>query len=305
MDQSQVNPYLAAFADGELDLAQNLWVLQRVKDEPGAAASVRHQQQLRDAVARAMVTQNGGQVAVPQPLLRKSGESGSASAILAPVDLRARIEAMLDDKVTRRPVPAVAGRIRRVGQVAAVAAVLALGGGVIWTVAHRTSDTMEMIADRSIIPAAQVTRLARRHVDCSHMIQRLRQFADAPDQLEEMPSFFSAYLGGHVYGSLDLSGVGYRFERVGSCRIPGERGAHLIYRAAPESGRDDAISLWMAPDNGSVSIKPDTLYRVRGADQPHPIVVWRHDGIVYYLVGDYDPAIRDAYALLAAAGGHR
>ena len=54
MDSKECKKYLAAFADGELDVDQNLRLLERMKMDPNATARVTHQQQLRDSVCRCM-----------------------------------------------------------------------------------------------------------------------------------------------------------------------------------------------------------------------------------------------------------
>ena len=47
--KKECKKYLAAFADGELDVDQNLRLLEHMKMDPNATARVAHQQQLREA----------------------------------------------------------------------------------------------------------------------------------------------------------------------------------------------------------------------------------------------------------------
>ena len=51
---NECKKYLAAFADGELDVDQNLRLLERMKMDPNATARVTHQQQLRENVCRSL-----------------------------------------------------------------------------------------------------------------------------------------------------------------------------------------------------------------------------------------------------------
>ena len=52
MDSKEILRYVEAFADGELDVEQNLRVLEHMAMNPTATRRVLHQQQLRQAVER-------------------------------------------------------------------------------------------------------------------------------------------------------------------------------------------------------------------------------------------------------------
>ena len=54
MDDKEVRKYLAAFADGELEVEQNLRVLEQMAMNPQATRRVMHQQQLRRAIKRSI-----------------------------------------------------------------------------------------------------------------------------------------------------------------------------------------------------------------------------------------------------------
>jgi len=56
MDDKTIRKYLAAFADGELEVEQNLRVLEHAAMNPQATRRVMHQQQLRRAVGAPMAS---------------------------------------------------------------------------------------------------------------------------------------------------------------------------------------------------------------------------------------------------------
>jgi len=52
MKESEIRKYLPAFADGELDVEQNLKVLEHMAMDPKATRRVMHQQQLKQACCK-------------------------------------------------------------------------------------------------------------------------------------------------------------------------------------------------------------------------------------------------------------
>lgn len=293
MDKHELRKYLAAFADGELDVEQNLRVLDSIKMDPDAAARVAHQHELRVAVDRTL--------------------RGMTPA--TPAALRERLERVLAEPTgpAEQQSADVAGRIgarppyRRLWQAASIAAVLAVGAFVVTSARQHLGlppagpSFVQSVEAETIIPTAQVNTFARKHLNCAQVIERLRTFEDSPHEISEVPGFISLKLGRTGYDMLDLSGIGYEFLKIGPCRIPGTQSTHLIYKSTPQTGRNDALSLWIAPDDGSLKIAEDTMYKIRGADCAHPLVVWRHAGMAYYLIGDSYPSVHQAYQTLASA----
>jgi len=118
-----------------------------------------------------------------------------------------------------------------------------------------------------------------------------------PDSREQLPEALARRFHGQVAGGLDLSSIGYHFDRVGRCTVPGTGSVHLIYRAMAETGRQDAISLWIRPADEEFAVEPGTLH-VRGAERAHPVLIWRQGEMVYFLTGDgLGPAKQAATAL--------
>jgi len=60
---------------------------------------------------------------------------------------------------------------------------------------------------------------------------------------------------------------------------------HLIYHASKASGRRDSLSLWMKRYAGSPEIEAGKVYAAN-LEGNHPLLVWRDQATIYYLVGD-------------------
>ncbi len=285
LTQQEARKYLAAFADGELDVQQNLKLLDALKLDPQASARVMHQQQLRQVVGRS---------------LRDHTPAPSAA-------LRQRVEQLLGQPTDAAPAEASPPASYRFPQrsfrrAAAPAAVLALAGVTLYTARLQLRQTGKSGFEQAVaqlVSDQQVELFASRHVTCSQVIDELHRFANAPSRLEAIPAFVARQLGSSVYDSLDLAGVGYAFEALGQCEIAGPNSVHLIYRAKPETGRTDALSLWIAADDGRLKLPEGVMYRVRGPEAAHPLLVWRQGGSAYFLVGDFYPGVDRAYVALA------
>ncbi len=286
---------LAAFADGELDVEQNLAVLEHLAMHPEDTRRVMHQQQLRRAVATVMTEQTPA----------------------TPADLRQRIESQLPPQLSShapRTTPANAtqsnintnanrpGIIATIGRwfPLAIAAMLFLSALVMWNANPTSHDNAD-----GIVPVKQIERFASRHVTCSRALTELHNVENFPDRLEAMPDKLAELFPISSTPNLDLSALGYEFEKAGNCLIPGKDAVHMVYRAAPETGRHDSMSLWIKPYRGpdssdhDAAIEPNRIYRVADAQQAHPMFVWRTDSMIYYLVGDSGDQVQRAAQSIA------
>lgn len=144
-----------------------------------------------------------------------------------------------------------------------------------------------------LLSPREVERFDRRHNGCATMTQKLRE-ADWPGNIELLPGALTSHLGAQPYPVLDLSAAGYQFAGAGPCGIPGEPAVHLLYR-----GEHDTISLWLRPDDGRYDIPEDHFYQTTGENSKHSLLVWRHSGIIYYLVGDNPSHARKACSVLS------
>ncbi|HEX7010078.1 MAG TPA: hypothetical protein VF184_08850 [Phycisphaeraceae bacterium] len=288
IENNQIRRYLAAFADGELDVEQSLRVLQRMAMDPQMTKRVMHQQQLRQRVAQAM----------------------AEPAIKAPPELRRRVvelaqEELVQVELTQQtPQPgrrvggpavvgkgtgarSMAGEIRR-WLPAAVAALLLMANLAVfyW---DRSSGSRSAAQPVPILNANELEQFSRRHVLCSRGIAQPDPAAQLPQQVTALPAALQRYFGRAVdLPPLDLSSLGYQLAKAGTCAIPGPGSVHLIYQASAASGRSDALSLWILPDDGRTTppMQAGALYTLAGPSKAHPMLGWKHDGMAYFLMGD-------------------
>ncbi len=286
MDGYEAEKRLTAFADGELGPAEQVPVLEYLAAHPQAMGRVIHQQRLRQAVDRAMHDRAGR---VPLPLRRKVEQM--------------MMTAVPEVEATGGSTPPVTAADRGHSPIAylgrwapaAVAAVL-----LIFTLAAVTTTWGPGTSgDAALIPAGQLAMFTKRHVDCALQLAPLSDAVKFPERLSEIPAAIAQHTGAQSYPVLGLSAMGYEFEAIGPCSVPGMPSVHMIYRARPETGRRDAMSLWMIKDRGQIDIPPDIPYTVTSIGAPHPVIIWRHSGMLYYLVGDSTPRLQEAIATLA------
>lgn len=277
IDENQARKFLAAFADGELSVEQNLRVLEHMAMNPQATRRVMHQQQLRDYISRTLCHQ----------------------APSAPESLRRRVEMMKVDTADRRPVLARIGRWFP----AALAAGLLIAALVLTQRTPQIPTLPPADTDASVVVASeQASRFARRHTRCSRMLADMNNAQRYPRELAELPEALHQIVGSAHLPSLDLTAAGFRYKMAGDCRIPGQLSSHLVYESI--TGSRDALSLWVTPyrPDRHAAIEPDTLYESADPGRVHPILFWRRDDVVFFLVGDDLGRTTEAAALLRHSG---
>ncbi|MEX0774879.1 MAG: hypothetical protein WD042_04090 [Phycisphaeraceae bacterium] len=286
MNDKEARKYLAAFADGELDVEQSLAVLEYMAMQPQATRRVMHQQQLRESVRRCCAAHTPAM----QPSLRQAVEQKLARAAAA----------------QRRQV--VLGRVRRWVPLtlAAMLAIVALAA--LWnSYQHLGPGTpipggaAGLVSNTELLPASQLERFAAKHEDCARAIDVLHNRARYPRQIAQVPDAIRDFLGQQTYATLDLSSLGYQFAGMGECGTPGARALHLVYQPRPGSDLRDNVSLWIAPDDGRfANVTPNTPYVATSCGSAHPLILWRHNGLIYYLVGDRADHAQQAVGILAS-----
>ena len=268
LNESNIQAHLTAFADGELDAAQILEVLHHLSAHPEALEMLRIQQQLRLSAFRSIRK-------VTPPV---------------PDDLKRRIDAIVaNDASDRDESKRIIAQKAGFGWVwRGIAAAVLLGIGIYtgnllpW---HKAPTSVSNPELASGIPSTLIAAVTRVHVDCSRF---------AP-QLHSGPFPTTAPLGAlatdvekefHTQVPYpDLSSIGYSFVGAGPCRKPLENTVHLLYRSVKPTLRD-TLSVFVQPYKGQVTIQPDRMILVGGADSAHPSFVWRTQNAVYFLVTD-------------------
>ncbi len=291
IDETNAGKYLTAFADGELDIEQSMAVFQYMCANPESALRVFGQQQLRRTLAR--VARN--QTPPPSDALRKSIDQLAASTSLPDSDplLPADRASLMHG---RRKLIAAAAGFLIVG--------LALGyfltplrDGRVATGPNppTTPTTATSLNPAPPVPVTLVEAITRIHVDCSRALDRLHSAKEYPGPLADLSASVKRDLGrSRPYP--DLSSMGYRFVGTGPCDKPIEGTAHLLYRADATRAQE-TVSLFVQPNKGQFSIEPGKIYAAATPDSVHPMLVWRTQEAVYFLVGDAAETVQAASKL--------
>jgi anti-sigma factor RsiW len=264
MNSEEARKFLPAFADGELDVEQNLRVLEQMAMDPVNTRRVLHQQQLRQACARVLAAPDCCCPEVVRDTVKRlAAERGEAGG--------ARVE-------SRANPPSVLARLGRwVGPLAA-AAVLALA--LLFGLTDRLGDGY---SGDGLVTARLAEQLGNRHDACALDPSILKGAQRFPAEVDHLDAALTDYLGTDLGdATLDLSAAGYAFVRAGLCTIPGRDAVHLLYRHA--DGRD--VSLWLKPYDGQPTLDPGVPYRPPSAHTDRPTVVWRQGQTVFFLVAD-------------------
>jgi anti-sigma factor RsiW len=247
---------LMAYADGELEGAAAERVRRHVEGDPAAQSKIGLHQKLCEAGRRCL------------------------SDLPVPDDLQERVDVQAT-KVARP-------RRMHIGYLSAVAAILLISVGtmVIWSFANRGD---EVVRGSDLVPISYVTSTAQRHINCARHADHFH--TGFPRKVEEMPASLRQFLG-HEALCPDLSKLGYQFAGCGPCTIPGGKTAHLLYR--PISGQGGCVSLFVQPDEGQLKLDKGKVYFARDNADATPMVIWRGEGVVYYLVGEGNAQLSSA-----------
>jgi anti-sigma factor RsiW len=246
---------LMAYADGELAPAAQERVRQYLAESPAAEAKVNLHNKLQQASRHAM-----GEVAVP-----------------------AHLRAALEELAT--PVRTTRWRIGPLRAVAALLVVALVGGVMVWMNQHSRTP---VVAGSSVVPVAWVSTASHVHIDCaSHAAHFAAGF---PRSLTELPESLRSYLG-HSARCPDLAKLGYTFQGCGPCTIPGGKTAHLLYKSVEGH---KPLSLFVQNDAGQLALDGKKVYLSRDPADGTEMIIWRGDGVVYYLVGENDTQLTSA-----------
>jgi len=290
MDDNEVRRYVEAFADGELDVEHSLRLLERMAMDPQTTKRVLHQQQLRQRTAKVM----GEPGEAPASLRQQIEQMAQATPAPGQTPPRASNSAARQRRGTTRP-----GVIARLGRWMPAAAAALLLLVTVSIIGLNQQSTPAAPGADALLTSNLVDRFERRHVRCSQGVQSLYKPWLFPAQVNELPGALDGYFDRKVQlPAFDLSALGYEYKQAGQCRIPGRGAVHVLYRAKAETGRSDTLSLWMRPDDGRLELEAGRMYEAAGEDAPHPVLIWKQDGMVFHLVGDALDRVQHAAAHL-------
>jgi anti-sigma factor RsiW len=224
--------------------------------------------------------------------LREAGRRAVAAQGLAvPPGLRGRVEALAAAQSPERPESRMSDATSprwRIGFRMAIAAVLVLGvGSVVWMQVNRGAD---VVRGSAAVPVAWVNTTSKVHIDCSKHAAHFNPMF--PRTLHELPDSLRTYLG-HDATCPDLSKLGYQFIGCGPCTVPGGKTAHLLYKHAAGGG-GGPVSLFVQLDKGQLPLDDGKVYLSKDAGDGTEMIIWRGQGVVYYLVGENDEQLTSA-----------
>jgi len=279
MNQRDESNLIRAYADGELPPDEQAAFTQRMAEDPELMLRVLDEQRLRAAVASV----------------------AKRHAPATPQDLRDRLAAM--DIPEQSAQPAQPSQPLQTAQPAAVArmspwsrwvplaaaAVVLLAAMVTFQAARNADQPGPASAIAQVgLGDRKAEKFAMRHLQCSRDPSELQGDPSLPSSADALDQAIATRLDAPVSG-LDLSGIGYRFVKVGHCTIPSRESLHLIYEAInPSDDRPHRISLWVAPHTGERSngLAPGKVHRLELPGSDLPLVLWSDGRMNYYLVAD-------------------
>ncbi|MEM7626014.1 MAG: hypothetical protein AAF333_10340 [Planctomycetota bacterium] len=304
MKSQEARKFLPAFADGELDVEQNLRVLEQMAMDPVNTKRVLHQQQLRQACGRVM-----GDPAVKCPValrqqieemaeaaLREEGEAGNGESRSNGGDSSGSGDLTPKPGYDDRHDSPVLATIGRWVAPLAVAALLAIVG-VVGLNVFRSATSGGYTAD-GLISASLAERFGDRHASCT--LGEIAPYkADLfPTDIDQLDESLAQHVGQELDGAaLDLSSLGYDYQVAGVCPIPGDNAVHVIY----ENEGGNTLSLWIKAYNGKPTLDPGVPYIPPQDHSGRPMMVWREADMVFYLVGDAMDDVKKAQPAIRLA----
>jgi hypothetical protein len=186
-------------------------------------------------------------------------------------------------------------------RLAAAIVLLAIGAWIGHFVGRSGTSVSRTAVDTTsapVIPASVISQAQEIHSYCSRLAEGLHN-AGYPQDVAPLAADVERDLHSeHPYP--DFGPIGYRYRGAGPCGKPMPRTAHLLYRSV-RPGSYKAISVFVQPWNDQYPLAEGRLYTVSVATSPFPMLAWRTESIVYFLVADDAETERKAIALIQGA----
>lgn len=264
---------LQSFADGELPEPRRSEVARLLDLDAEAARQVEDLRRLRAAAGTLLKSAPGPSEDLRRRIGALAAGTNDAPTIAAPIRARPR------------PRPT---RIILAG--GALAALLAFGA---WLAMRTPTPPDPRRPDPSLIPASLVQSVTQKHLGCSAMADHFLA-PEFPKIERDLAPAMSKFLGRDA-APPNLESLGFVFSGAGPCRLPGGTTLHLLYRS-PDG--KVAVSLFLQPDDGQLLLPQGRATVAAGPDRDHPILIWRADGLLHYLIADsFGDASRAATAM--------
>lgn len=291
LDSNNLRRDLSAFADGELDSAETDRLLPRLAADPAAVLALRRLQQLSVAARRTIREHTPA----PSAALREK--------LQQLIDNPIPIDAPIPPESPARPDPLRTTRLLWAILPRAAAAVILVACGM-WIGRHlallavtpTTPDPITTTAD--VIPAAVVAQAEEVHGFCSRLAQGLHSAGYPADVAPLASSVEQDLHSDHPYPN--LLPIGYRYRGAGPCGEPLGGMVHLLYRSV-RPGSVKAVSVFVQTWHNQYPVEPGRFYTVSVASSPFPMLAWRTDRVLYFLLADDAQTEKAAAALIGGA----
>jgi anti-sigma factor RsiW len=283
LDPHSLRTELSAFVDGELDRAASERLLLHLVANPEAMETLRHLQRLTADAGRVV------RVRTPPPSesLRESVRQ------LTGAEPQAKSSAPRPQRSSRMD-----GWWVVLPQAAAALLLLVIGIGIGHHSSTRDRTVLRPGLDTTgadVIPAAFIAQAEEIHGFCSRLAEGLHT-AGYPEELAPLASSVEHDLhSDRPYP--DLGAIGYRYRGAGPCGVPLGDTVHLLYRST-RPGSVEAVSVFVQPWHGQFPLDEGRLYTVSVATSPFPMLAWRTDRVVYYLLADNATTLTKAATLI-------
>lgn len=285
IDPHSLRRDLSAFADGELGPAETDRLLRHMVADPAALEELHRIRQLNTTAHRAVRAHTPPPSEDLQKRLRQMLETE------APVGhpMSVRLPSALRVWWTALP------------RVAAAVILLAIG---IW-VGHALVRPNAPVSQRSpnensgeVIPVSVIAQAEEIHGFCSRLAEGLHSAGYPADIAPLAASVEHDLHSDQPYPN--LTSISYRYRGAGPCGKGLPATAHLLYRSL-RPGSVRAISVFVQPWHGQYPLEVGRLYTVSVASSPFPMLAWRTDDVVYFLLADDAPTEQAAAALIRGA----
>lgn len=283
LGEHNIEDFLTAFADGELDAAHRLAVIDYLQSHPEACEYLRDRERLRQSAQRVVLADQTAN-AIPQALKDR------LNAIAAGDNLP-------PSHGLRRLWP------RGLGIIAA-SATIGFAIGTLWSrpsgpalhpqASSPTSSVTSTTVPVSLtaeavdlrdaaIPPTLVRAAAYVHVDCSRVADRLHS-GGYPEDLGPLAKLVETDLRSDA-PQPDLTSIGYQFVGAGPCAKPLEGTVHLLYKKTGPEPRA-TISVFAQAYRGQFGLQPGRMYCIANEESIFPTCAWRSRDVVYFLIAD-------------------
>ena len=282
-------------ADGELGPDEMARVESAASSDPSIASRLEHERRLLEAVGRAL----GADESVPDGL--RTRIAGAMAAVrneeledAPPADVLTTPMGDTRQRDFWTKVPSVLAVAATLALVASVLIVSFSMGRPLYRDGQLGTYVVGYIQNEHLSCAAFGERFDRKFVARSLDAAREaadRHMGDAVNALTMDPQTWSS--------------VSLEFAGFGPCALPGvPKSGHIMLRHAEDPGV--VVSLFVAPDDGSLAFASSNCCYVNEPESDDgSIVVWRLEGIVYFLYSPDEAALASARGLFGTPENER